>query len=178
MAPQPCPRCKLLRSPGVRLCECGWDFATLDGGVRAGWPSGIAGWLLLLLLNLVGAIMLNAFAIIVIVTAATIGSRQHPMRTRLLWFEGLGSAVLLVGEVLLLYFFLQKRSIVPKLMMLWLLASVVLMFGDALLVSTVPGLNPASAATQQRNLVRSVIACVIWIPYFFKSKRVAATFVR
>ena len=178
MATQQCPRCKLLRSPGVRLCECGWDFAKLDGGVGAESPSGIRGWLILPLVNLVVALILSAFSLLVIVATAAgaMDSRAHSMR--LLWFEGLGTAALLVSEVFLLYLFLKKRSIVPMLMMIWLLASAVFMFADVVLASTIPGVETAALASMRRHLIRGVFACVIWIPYFLRSDRVAATFVR
>ncbi len=64
------------------------------------------------------------------------------------------------------------------LMMIWLLASALFMFADVILASTTPGVTTAALSPMRRHLLRVVFACVIWIPYFLKSKRVAATFVR
>ena len=104
--------------------------------------------------------------------------------------EGYNSAfsLLLVGELLfnlmiivasfyLIYLFFAKKASFPKLYIILMLLTMIFIPLDALLISTLfPDIEVFDPDTM-REILRSIIVGLIWIPYMLLSKRVKATFV-
>ena len=92
--------------------------------------------------------------------------------------ENLVSVLLLAYVIYAAVMFFQRKSIVPKLMIILYAAYVVLAIGDLIMVALV--FNDKIALVVSATLppvVRSTIIAGIWIPYFIVSKRVQRTFV-
>jgi len=92
----------------------------------------------------------------------------------LLLFELAADIVQPVLWLMLLPLFLQRRSSVPRLIMLMLLAGVVLHMTNMVLVGLVHG-KPATS-DQIWQVVGSVIGTAFWSAYLLQSRRVKATF--
>ena len=74
-------------------------------------------------------------------------------------------------------FFLKKKSF-PKWYIGILLFSLVFGFADALAVQAVLPNEPVFNAETSKELGRSLLVTLIWVPYMLVSKRVKATFVK
>jgi hypothetical protein len=61
--------------------------------------------------------------------------------------------------------------------MVYLLSNVAFIVIDHLLANSIPFLADQGAERFAAGIVRPVIYCLIWIPYFLISKRVKGTFV-
>lgn len=75
-----------------------------------------------------------------------------------------------------LLFFNKKRQF-PKWYIGALLATFVLIIVDALAVKLVLPDVPMFDADTGKEVLRTLVSCVIWIPYMLVSKRVKATFI-
>ena len=101
----------------------------------------------------------------------------HPLWTPLLIVELAGNICFFFFSICLVVFFFQRRQIVIRLAMLFLLSNLLFVGLDffvthSYLINT-GSISPNSAL----NLVRTVVASAIWIPYFLLSKRAKKTFV-
>jgi len=101
----------------------------------------------------------------------------HPLWNSLLIVELVGNICFFFFSICLMVFFFQRRQIVISLAMAFLLANLLFVGLDFFvthryLINT-GSINPNSAL----NLVRTVVASAIWIPYLLLSKRVKRTFV-
>lgn len=101
----------------------------------------------------------------------------HPMWAPLIIFELLANVALLIWLMVLAVFFFQKRRVFPKMFMVYLLSNVAFIVIDHLLANSIPFLADQGAERFAAGIVRPVIYCLIWIPYFLTSKRVKGTFV-
>ncbi|MFN8308675.1 MAG: DUF3857 domain-containing protein [Chitinophagales bacterium] len=98
----------------------------------------------------------------------------HPDRGYFLIFEMgvLIARVVFTGTLIVL--FLNKRTSVPKLAVIWY--SVGVLYSIIELVA-IQEWNPSESAAFSKNLFQMMVAAAIWIPYFLISKRVKQTFV-
>lgn len=63
-------------------------------------------------------------------------------------------------------------------MIIYYSVSLVLYMVDYILVLQIPMMRELEDGSGIQEIVKSVITCAIWIPYFIKSERVHNTFVR
>ncbi|HUX03177.1 MAG: DUF2569 domain-containing protein [Phycisphaerae bacterium] len=152
---------------------------------QGGQPNlvGISGWLLLPMLGLIGTPLVLIGGIIQNVNAFfTTAMRGYPYLTGAAVVEIVLSLAILAFDIVLLVFFFQKRSFVPRLYIVFLvtvLAVNLLMLPIIAWVGQAEGLDLREAVRGYgEGFGRTLIACAIWIPYFCVSKRVKATFVR
>jgi len=147
-------------------------------------PKGLGGWLILPLLvlllspvwlvfRLVGDLLPAFSAEAWSALTAPGASAYHPSWAPLLIFEFVADTVLLLLTLVLLWLFLRKSRRVPKLFIGWSLLLVAVPIVELLLASQVP----IVASESDENLGRAIVAALIWIPYFMRSKRVKNTFV-
>lgn len=149
---------------------------------------GIGGWLILVLIGLVfspfriGLQLVQTYAPIFsegIWQQLTTPSSEHyhPLWAPLLAFEIIGNVLLLAFCLVTLYFFLRKSRYTPKIMIAWLLTTLVFVVGDYFFAEMIPMIAELPADPESvKEMGRAAIACGIWIPYFLVSKRVKATF--
>ncbi len=130
-------------------------------------PSGINGWLLLPAVGLVMSPILMAVVILLEVALLKDFGFDWAVVT-----EGMLYVVFLVFMVFTGVAFFRKRPVVPRLMVAWLSLNVLLS-----LLGAVIGRDAVPATEALGEIVRSVVAAAVWIPYFLVSKRVKNTFV-
>lgn len=93
-----------------------------------------------------------------------------------------GNVAVLVGAVVMLVLFFQKRAIVPALMVVFYVTVVAVCLVEVLtLTRFADGLDPglvAAEAEEARSGLGVVLGhAILWIPYFMVSERVRNTFV-
>jgi transglutaminase-like putative cysteine protease len=89
------------------------------------------------------------------------------------------NVVLFVFSVLVMILFYQKRDILPKYYIAFLLTALLVSILDIFSLEIINRLTnqSISATDNYSSLVRQIIFCSIWISYFIKSERVKRTFV-
>lgn len=85
---------------------------------------------------------------------------------------------LLVAYVYLLYLFFARKRLFPKLYIGLALFSLVFIVADALASKIVFPDMPTFDAETSREVIRSLLVVLVWVPYMLVSKRVKATFTR
>jgi hypothetical protein len=101
----------------------------------------------------------------------------HSFWAPLVIVELVGNVCFLIYAICLVVFFFQRRKYVPKLTILFLIANLIFVGLDYFLMHFI--IFRASSLDMDAiiNLVRSVVACIVWVPYFVFSRRVRRTFV-
>lgn len=109
----------------------------------------------------------------------TAGSPAYnPAIATLMVCELVVNIAMIVAWVVLACLMFAKRRAFPKVFITLQLATLVIQFTDALVVSMLlPGVEAFDQGTRG-EIGRTVIACLIWTPYMLMSKRVKATFIR
>ncbi len=157
--------------------------------MNSGHISGIGGWLILPMIGLVITPLRLGFMLItmhlqiflsgswgILTTAGS--DAYHPLWAPLILFEIFANTVLMSWSVALLVLLFAKSHHFPKWIILLYLTSLGVIALDMALSQSIPAVaeqNDPSAATE---LFRSIVAAIIWIPYFIKSERVRNTFVK
>ena len=151
-------------------------------------PEGIGGWLILVAIGIVvspirlGILMLTVFVpVFTGTTWATLTSpgsaSYHPLWGPLLVFELIGNlAFLLIGIVTAILFFRKSRWF-PKVYIATMFCSFCYVLLDAWFVSLVLSNEPIFDAETTKELVRPLVATLIWGPYLIISNRAKNTFV-
>jgi hypothetical protein len=103
--------------------------------------------------------------------------QYHPGYAPLLIYELLGNIALFGVNVLALVLFFTKRKAFPKVFLLLLWASAILVVSDELICRQIPFLAKESDAASARLAIRGVFHAVLWTAYTLKSRRVQATFI-
>lgn len=155
-------------------------------GVRpADGPKGIGGWLILPILHLVTTIVLTGINVFPVWQNryGLFGLLFDPVNRWMVLPIAISSisatAVILLAACALVMMLLRKRML-PWLMIGFYCMVVLAAVFDWALFSQYPEFREPNADDlgQARNdVVRTIIAAAIWIPYFLVSKRVKATFI-
>lgn len=153
-------------------------------------PVGLGGWLILVIIGLVlspiriAVMMLQNHAPIFTdgtwEVLTTPGSEvYHPLWAPLIGFEMLGNLVMIALAFATLFLLVVRSRAAPVAAIAWFGGGLLFVTIDALLAYQIPLVaeQPMDAETLG-EIVRSVVAACIWIPYFLVSKRVKATFTR
>ena len=102
----------------------------------------------------------------------------HPWWAPLLIAELVGNVCFLVLSIFVLVFFFKLRRFVPRLAIIFFLSNFIFVvvhyyFTERILIKDDPlNMGPTT------NFVRTLVGSLIWITYFFFSKRVKRTFTR
>lgn len=151
-------------------------------------PCGIGGWLLLPALAMVLSPLRiaydfyqNFFPILrpslwFALLSSKSGMYNPPLALLLSW-EIIVNVLLLGLTLWLAFLFFKKQKQVPTLYVGWLVLTCILQMADLFFASFVPALAQQQNGSAYAELVKTLIASAIWIPYFLKSKRVKNTFV-
>lgn len=87
-------------------------------------------------------------------------------------FEGLGNVILFLFSISTIYLFIKRRSSIPKVMVVYYSVFFLFLLFDAVLVNII---SPEEQILNE-EFYKSIIKCVIWVPYFMYSERVKDTF--
>jgi hypothetical protein len=151
-------------------------------------PKGIGGWLVLVVIGLlvtpirIGQFMVaNHWAIFrdgawPILTTPGTGS-YHVLWGPLIVFEIIGNTGSIVLALVVLWFLFRKSRSTPRLAITWLIWNTAFVVIDYFAADLIPVVAAQADPNSVKELMRSVLAAAIWIPYFLVSKRVKATFV-
>lgn len=85
---------------------------------------------------------------------------------------------LVLAWIFIAFLFFSKKKLFPKWYISILLFNVAFILIDTLAIQLVFPDEPAFDAETTKEIVRSLIAALIWVPYMLMSKRVKATFVK
>ena len=160
----------------------------VDGVELTEDPRGIGGWLIFPLLNLIVSpiVMVVSFFVDVLplfeaglwqIATTPSHPAYDPIWAPLIVFEMSANVILLILVLVVLVKFLGKRRSTPRLMIIWLLAATFVQIADAVLTRQIPAVAASAEISDYRDLIRTVIFSVVWIPYFLVSRRVKNTFV-
>jgi len=148
---------------------------------------GLGGWLILVAIGLIispiriGIIELTLLGIFVDGTWSVLSNSAsefyNPTLSLIIPIEFMFNLAFIFGFIFLIYLFFTKSSNFPRWYIAVYLANLIVIILDAVAVKiAVPG-QPLFDTQTTGEFLRSLAACVIWVPYMFKSKRVEATFV-
>lgn len=109
----------------------------------------------------------------------TVGSDSYtPYFGSLIIGEIAFNAVLMAASIYLIYLFFSKHYFFPKLFIGIVASSLAFILTDAWIATFIfPG-EPIFDPDTTKEFTRSLIYCLVWIPYMLISKRVRATFVK
>ena len=100
----------------------------------------------------------------------------HPLWGPLLIMELVGNVCFLVFSISVILFFLKRRKFVPRLVVVFMALNLTFVAVDYYLARTVLlGAEPVNLESTV-NLIRTLVASIVWISYFLYSKRVRRTF--
>lgn len=101
----------------------------------------------------------------------------HPLWAPFLIAEAGANLVLLAWAGVLLYVFFTKARRFPRMAVAYLAVSLLAVLADFAVANAIPAARAQLTASEFGQVGRSMIGAAIWIPYFLRSRRVAATFV-
>lgn len=96
---------------------------------------------------------------------------------QLILFETVVNVVFVIALIFALFLLYRKKRAFPKLMIAYILFSLLTSIVDYVAVSQIEILAQGDNGTFMREVTRSILYACIWIPYFIRSKRVRNTFV-
>jgi Protein of unknown function (DUF2569) len=150
--------------------------------------SGIGGWLVLVAIGVCltplrigaeivqGVRSLEPSAWRVVTTPGS--PAYHPLFGPLIVGEMVANVGLLVWAVVLLYLFFTKRRAFPRSMIAFLIVRVAIQMADIFVARSIPVAAASIGPRVYGSLVGNLLVVFVWVPYFLKSRRVAATFLR
>jgi len=148
---------------------------------------GIGGWLVLVAVGLIASPIFMAVGLIQDVLPAFSGGtwarlteagspNYHPLWAPLLIMEVSGTSLFILFSLVLLVLFFMKKMSVPRLVIIFLLANLAFVVIDYFLAMRIPLVASMPDESTPAQIARQAVSCVIWIPYFLRSKRVKNTF--
>jgi H+/Cl- antiporter ClcA len=102
----------------------------------------------------------------------------HPLWAPLILFELIGNSIFILFDIFLIFLFFSKSYRFPSLYIIFLATNLIFIVGDLFLCNLIPALASESNSEAIREVTRSIVGALIWIPYFLVSKRVKNTFVK
>lgn len=147
-------------------------------------PVGLGGWLILPTIGIIVSLFYLPFSFWVayadvfeywsLLTDPT-SSYFMPLFKELTYFEVLGNVILYGTLLYLCYLFFTKKKLTVKVIIFFYVFSLVLVIADVILVKEL--LSVPVDGKDVKDIIRGVLVCAIWIPYFLISVRVKNTFV-
>ncbi|MGZ9583687.1 DUF2569 domain-containing protein [Paenibacillus marinisediminis] len=151
--------------------------------------SGLGGWLVLIQIGLYATIIMLINSLFTY-TIPSLSSEiwdpltsvnsdlYHPLWGFTIIFAGVFNTLNLLFSIYCLINMYRKKTIFPKLMIAFYTLSLIIAIVDYVLMSQLPIANGLDDGSILKDMVRAIITCMIWIPYFLKSERVQNTFIR
>lgn len=152
-------------------------------------PKGIGGWLIL---PAIGIILTPLRLLYLLATVhwplfqdgtwelvTTPGTEfYHELWGPLLVFEIAGNIALLGYSLVLIHLFFTKSYRLPFNYIIFLICALVFVITDHLLFGMIPMEYGEADIEGYSEILRTLLATVIWVPYFLRSERVKNTFVK
>jgi len=141
----------------------------------------LGGWLILLLIGLFFTpviAIINLFDTRYLTIAAWHNAGKYSYANALkahIIFKVCGMVIIGCYAIFCLVLFLTRRDITPKYMIGYLAFNLIFHVADYIIISSVSRM--AISPDFVRDIISSLIAAAIWIPYFLKSVRVQQTFI-
>ncbi len=101
----------------------------------------------------------------------------HPLWAPALMYEIIGNFIFLLAGCYLLFLFFKRSRTFPKTFVVVMGASLVFLVVDLFLANSIPAVASQDNSDLHKQIMQTIIACAIWIPYMFKSVRVKNTFI-
>lgn len=151
--------------------------------------NGLGGWLVLVCISLFVGIAMSATGLKVLVPL-TLDVHQwklvtepgmpgyHAMFAPLLMFEGAFHILRIVAAITGLVLFFSRKQVFRRFMIAMIGCIVAFTIIDGLGAAMLPADDPSANMEAGAEAFRAIFYAAIWIPYFLKSRRVQATFVR
>lgn len=150
-------------------------------------PSGLGGWLILVMIGMIlTPIRLGTFIATTLVPLYRNGTWEiltspgsesyHPLWAPLLIFEFVVNLVFILACMALLGLFFTKSRRFPRMFIIFIAANLIFLVVDYVLGGQIPAVA-AEGPVGAVEIVRTLIAALIWVPYMLVSKRVKNTFV-
>ncbi len=151
--------------------------------------AGIGGWLILPMIGLIITPIRLGYMLITIhlqvflsgawgVLTSPGTEAYHPLWAPVLLFELAGNTLMMSWAAALLILLFAKSPRFPRWIILFYATSVAIVALDLVASRMIPAVAAQEDPSSAQELVRSVVAALIWIPYFLKSERVRNTFCR
>jgi Protein of unknown function (DUF2569) len=102
----------------------------------------------------------------------------HPLWGPLLIMELAGNVCFLGFSIAVISLFFTRRKFVPKLAVAFIAANLVFVGLDYYLTRVILVKSDPVNLESLANFIRTLVASIVWIPYFLFSKRVKKTFTR
>ena len=102
----------------------------------------------------------------------------HPLWAPLLIFEMSGNVFFIFFDIVLIFLFFSKSCRFPVLFITLLTLNLLFVISDFFLADLIPAVAAENDPEALKEVARTIIGALIWIPYFLVSKRVKNTFVR
>ena len=102
----------------------------------------------------------------------------HALWAPLLLGEVIGNTLFTIVSLVLVFLFFARKKIVPVYTAVYLLTNAVFVALDFFLADLIPLVKEQQDPAALTELIRVIVVCAIWVPYFMISKRVKATFVK
>lgn len=152
-------------------------------------PSGLGGWLVLVQIGLIATILKAVLNLVNSsipsfsqeywgMLASPEGQLYHPLWAPAFIFEAAANGVLILLAVFTLILFYQQKALMPRMIILFFSFNLLIGIVAYIFYLNLPIPDEIEDGTALRSLIRGVLTCAIWIPYFRKSVRVRNTFVR
>jgi len=169
------------------------DMVSSKSGTRPELPgiSGLGGWLILIQISLWASLvfLLSDISQVTVIMdpARWEGSRgiapqlYTEVIRPLLWFGFISSVILFVIVIVNLVLLYRRKRLFPRLMIIQYIVNLVIGIATWILIAQneVGREEHILDATPAFNLIiRSLLTCCIFIPYFLKSVRVKNTFIK
>lgn len=155
---------------------------------RLAGKSGLGGWLILVQIGLYGSLIMLLFSIIASIPTfsadvwevlTSIGSEYyHPLWGPLIISETIINILMFIFCIYIMVKFYGKKSILPRLMIIFYSVSLIIVIVDYILLLQIPLARELDGGSTIRDIVRSILTCAIWSAYFTQSDRVMNTFVK
>ncbi|MDA3818661.1 MAG: DUF2569 domain-containing protein [Prolixibacteraceae bacterium] len=142
----------------------------------------IGGWLILVLIGLIVSpirIGITLFRDFVPLFDSISLFDAYPTLKTMIYVETFANAAFAIFALFLLVLMISKDYRFPKLMIIFYVANLVFVIGDAAYVSQSPEIKQfVEIGDSTKEIARAVIGTVIWVPYMLMSTRVERTFVK
>lgn len=177
------------RTPQSDVAAAEQRKATQDLPSVVPGPKGIGGWLILVIIGLIASPVRIIYLLVTTYVPfftegtwaflTTPGTEQyHPLWAPLLIFEIAGNLVIVALAIITLIFLFRQLRLTPKLAIAYYSFALLFVVTDYFVAELIPAVAANPDPENLRELVRTVVAAAIWVPYFRVSKRVKNTFVK